>query len=64
MIRWLVTTFVTVMILSACWPWMGRIGIGRLPGDLRFRLFGRDYMFPFTSSILITLIGTALVRWL
>ncbi|MGI4859816.1 MAG: DUF2905 domain-containing protein [Janthinobacterium lividum] len=64
MIRWLVTTFVAVMILSACWPWMSKLGIGRLPGDLRFRLFGRDYMFPFMSSILITLIGTVLVRWL
>jgi hypothetical protein len=64
MIRWLVTTFVAVMILSACWPWLSKIGVGRLPGDLRFCVFGREYMFPFTSSIVLSLIGTALIRWL
>ncbi len=64
MIRWLVTTFVAVMILSSCWPWLQKIGVGKLPGDLRFRLFGRDYMFPFTSSLLLSLLGSAVVRWL
>ena len=64
MIRWFVTSFIATMILSACWPWLGKIGIGKLPGDLRFSLFGREYMFPFMSSILLTMIGLALIRML
>lgn len=64
MIRWLVTIFVSTMILSACWPWLSKIGVGRLPGDLRFRFAGRDYMFPFMSSLVITMVGATLIRWL
>jgi hypothetical protein len=62
MIRWFITSFIATMLLNACWPWLGKIGVGRLPGDLRFRAFGREYAFPFMSSIVITAIGLALVR--
>ena len=34
MIRWLLTTFIAVAILSSCWPWLRKIGIGRMPGDV------------------------------
>ena len=37
-----------------------RIGLGRLPGDIHFVLKGRQYSFPFASSLLLT----ALVTWL
>jgi hypothetical protein len=62
MIRWLLTTFVAVMILSACWPWLGKIGIGRLPGDVRLRLLGREYMLPFASSVVVSLLLTMIAR--
>ena len=64
MIRILFTVFVCVMILSACWPWMAKIGVGRLPGDVRLRMFGREYMFPFASSVVLSLVGRMLVRML
>jgi hypothetical protein len=62
MIRWLITTFVAVMILSACWPWMRKIGIGRMPGDVNLRLFGREYSFPFMSSLVLSMLLSFLVR--
>jgi len=64
MMRWFITSFIATMILSACWPWLSKIGIGKLPGDLHFRLFGRDYMFPFMSSIVVTMVGLAVIRCL
>jgi hypothetical protein len=42
MIRWLLTTFVALAVLSACWPWLRKLGIGRMPGDVTVRLFGRE----------------------
>ena len=36
------------------------IGLGRLPGDIHFVRNGREYSFPFASSLLLT----ALVTWL
>ncbi|WP_040050900.1 DUF2905 domain-containing protein [Caballeronia concitans] len=62
MIRWLLTTFVALMVLSACWPWLRKIGIGRLPGDFTVRIFGREYSFPFMSTVLLSLLLSFIAR--
>ena len=55
MLRWTFTIFLCVIVLSASLPWLQKIGLGRLPGDVRFRLFGREYVLPFASTILLSL---------
>ncbi|CDY73535.1 FIG00453003: hypothetical protein [Caballeronia glathei] len=62
MIRWLLTTFVALSILSACWPWLRKLGIGRLPGDFTLRLFGREYPFPFMSTLLLSILLSLIAR--
>jgi hypothetical protein len=57
MIRWTLTIFLSVVVLSAALPWLQKLGLGRLPGDVRFRLFGRDYVLPFASTILLSLVA-------
>ncbi len=57
MLRWTFTIFLSVVVLSAALPWLQKLGIGRLPGDVRFRLFGREYMLPFASTILLSLLA-------
>ncbi|WP_454762651.1 DUF2905 domain-containing protein [Cupriavidus campinensis] len=57
MLRWTFTIFLCVIVLSASLPWLQKVGLGRLPGDVRFRLFGRDYVLPFASTILISLVA-------
>jgi hypothetical protein len=52
--RWLLTMFVALMVLTALQPWLRRLGIGRLPGDLNFRIGGREYSFPFASTALLS----------
>jgi hypothetical protein len=46
MIRWIVVIFLSVIVFSTLLPWLEKLGIGRLPGDLRFRLFGRIFRCP------------------
>ena len=46
MLRWTFTIFLSVVVLSAALPWLQKLGIGRLPGDVRFRLFGRGTCCP------------------
>jgi hypothetical protein len=36
---------------------------GRLPGDIRFRLRGREYSFPFASAVIFSLIA-GFIGWL
>jgi hypothetical protein len=62
MFRWFLTLFLVVIVFSSLLPWLEKLGIGRLPGDLRFRLFGKQFSFPFASTILITLFVLALAR--
>ena len=52
--RWLLTMFIALVVLTALQPWLRRIGIGRLPGDVNFRIGGREYSFPFASTVLMT----------
>ncbi|CAG2147956.1 MULTISPECIES: DUF2905 domain-containing protein [Cupriavidus] len=64
MLRWTLTIFLSVVVLSAALPWLQKLGIGRLPGDVRFRLFGRDYTLPFASTILLSLIALVIGKLL
>ncbi|WP_420994058.1 DUF2905 domain-containing protein [Cupriavidus sp. 30B13] len=59
MLRWTFTIFLAVIVLSAALPWLQKLGLGRLPGDVRFRLFGRDFMLPFASTILLSMVALA-----
>lgn len=62
LLRWVVTIFIVVVVFSSLLPWLEKLGIGRLPGDLRFRLFGRTFSFPFASTILISLLVLLLAK--
>jgi hypothetical protein len=41
MLRWLIVVFLALIIFSGLQKWLQKFGFGRLPGDFRFRLFGR-----------------------
>ncbi len=60
MIRWLIAIFLILMVFTGLHRWLEKIGLGRLPGDFRFRLFGREFFVPFGSSVLLSLIALAL----
>ena len=62
MIRWLIVVFVALVLLNAVAPWLRRIGLGRLPGDFHFRLFGRDWFIPLASTVVLTLLVGLLIR--
>ena len=55
MTKWLLTLLLGLFLLGLLSPLLRRAGIGRLPGDLRFRRKGRAYYFPFTSSVLLSI---------
>lgn len=63
MLKWLVTLAVALAVLTALSPWLARLGLGRLPGDVRVRVRGRDYFLPFTTTLLASLALTAIARF-
>ena len=52
----MIVIFLALMFISWLTPFLNKLGFGRLPGDLRFRLFGRDWSVPLTSTILLSFI--------
>ena len=62
MIRWLVVVFIALLLFSGLRPWLEKLGLGKLPGDFRFRLFGRECFIPFASSVVLSLIAMVLVK--
>ena len=62
MLKWIALVAVAVIVLGLLGPGLSRMGLGRLPGDLRFRKNGRDYYLPITSTVVLSLLLTLLAR--
>jgi Protein of unknown function (DUF2905) len=61
--RWLIILGVVLVLAGLLWPWLSRLGLGRLPGDIvvereNFRLY-----VPIMTSVLISL-ALSLILWL
>jgi hypothetical protein len=62
MTRWLIILGIGLIVAGLLWPWISKLGLGRLPGDVvvereNFRLY-----LPITTSILISVV-LSLILW-
>jgi Protein of unknown function (DUF2905) len=55
-VRWLIVFLLACLVFNGLQGWMRRMGLGRLPGDFSFRLRGREWYFPVTSSVVLTVL--------
>ena len=62
MLKWLLVVVVGVIVISLLTPWLSRRGLGRLPGDLVVQWRGRRLYIPITTTILLSLLLTLIVR--
>ncbi len=51
MIRWVVAIFAILAVFYPLLPFLGRIGVGRLPLDVRFRYRQLIFCLPFGSAL-------------
>ncbi|HEX5285785.1 MAG TPA: DUF2905 domain-containing protein, partial [Polaromonas sp.] len=49
-----IVIFLALVFISWFSPLLQKFGFGKLPGDLRFRLFGREWFIPVTTTILLS----------
>lgn len=64
MIRWLFIVFIALMLFSGLRPWLEKLGLGRLPGDFRFRFLGREWFVPLASSVVLSLLAMGIAKFL
>lgn len=63
MLKWLLTIAIVVILLGLLTPRPRQHEAGRrLPGDVTVHWRGRDYFFPFTTTILLSLLVFAISR--
>lgn len=56
--RWLLVFLVALLLFNRAGAWLQKIGLGRLPGDIRLRLFGRELFLPLASSVVLALLAS------
>jgi hypothetical protein len=62
MYRWLLVVFLALLLINSLTPWLQKLGFGRLPGDIRFRLFGREIFIPLTSTIILSIVCALIAK--
>jgi hypothetical protein len=60
--RWLITIGVVLLVAGLLWPWLARLGLGRLPGDIRIEREGFSFYFPLTTG-LINSVVLSIILW-
>jgi hypothetical protein len=63
MSRLLIVLGIALLIAGLLWPWIAKLGLGRLPGDIAIKGEHVRFYFPITTGLLISLVLTLLL-WL
>ena len=61
--RFLIVLGVVLIVAGVLWPWLRKLGFGRLPGDIRYEKDGFGFYFPLTTGLIISVVIT-LVLWI
>jgi hypothetical protein len=61
--RWLIVVGAILIAAGILWPWLAKLGLGRLPGDIRIEKDGFSFYFPLTTGIIVSLL-LSLLLWL
>lgn len=62
MLRWLLVVFLALLLINGLTPWLQKLGFGKLPGDFRFRLFGREWFIPLSTTLLLSLVCALIAK--
>jgi hypothetical protein len=61
--RWLITVGAVLVIIGIAWPWLAKLPIGRLPGDIIVSKPNLKIYFPITTMVIVSII-LSLIMWL
>ena len=62
MARFLIVIGIAIVVAGLLWPYLGRIGLGRLPGDIVIERENMTFYFPLMTCLLVSII-LSLVFW-
>lgn len=62
MLRWMIAIGLALILFSSLMPFLRKLGIGRLPGDFNFKLFGKEFSIPLTSTLILSLFAAGVAK--
>ena len=51
-----------LVALGLFWPWLSRVPVGRLPGDIVIDRPGFKFYFPITTMVIISVVLTLVLK--
>lgn len=61
--RFLIGLGIAAILIGLLWPWLGKLPLGRLPGDIIVERESFRFYLPLTSMLLVSGLLT-LILWL
>lgn len=61
--RLLIVIGVVIALIGVAWPYLGRLGLGRLPGDLVIERGQSRFYFPVVTCLILSGLASLLL-WL
>ena len=61
--QWLIAIGIVLVAVGQLWPWLSRLGLGRLPGDLVVQRGGFSFYFPIVTCLIVSVV-LSLILWL
>lgn len=58
----LIFSGIALVVMGLVWPWMGKIPLGHLPGDIVIDKPGIKIYFPITTMLIVSLVISLLMR--
>jgi hypothetical protein len=63
MARFLIVLGLALLVVGLLWPYLSRIGLGRLPGDIVIERDNVTFYFPLMTCLLLSLLFS-MVFWI
>lgn len=61
--RLLIGLGLALLVAGLLWPWLAKLGLGRLPGDIRIERDGFTFYFPLVTGLVVSAV-VSLILWL
>jgi hypothetical protein len=61
--RALILVGLVIVVAGLLWPWLSKLPLGRLPGDIVIEREGFSFYFPVTTCIVVSVVVT-IIFWL
>jgi Protein of unknown function (DUF2905) len=63
MSRTLIIIGLLIVVIGLLWPWLSKLGLGRLPGDIVIRGANSTFYFPIVTCLILSIVAS-LLFWL